>query len=215
MEVKVKMSNDWIEVEDGNENSESGFEGEIWKPELVDEFIIGKYVEMEENVGTENKSTLYHIRTPDDELYKVWGTMVLDTLFQKVELQSEVKLVYKGKKQSKNGRYYKIFKLFHKGGGGASSSSSSTVEKPTQNEENMMDNDAQIMDITREQEHDDQIARGWLERVTNYFVNMGISPNETKLKAEVYNRIGNRDKELGKLDEDMAKKVFKLIEKKG
>lgn len=176
---------EWTEVKDENENAETEFEGKIWKPEMVDEAIIGRYVDMEENVGTNNDSTLYHIRDQKDELWKVWGSKVLDSLFQKVPLQSEVKLVYLGKKQSKAGFYYKVYKLFQKPGGGASSSSSSTVEKPESDEPpviNMMSND-EIEDnpFMNNPEHDAE-ARALITEITDFLLKNEITPDQVGKK---------------------------------
>jgi len=249
---KMKMSDDWNEITDGNENGESEFEGEIWKPEMVDEALIGKYVEIEENVGTNNDSTLYHIRNENGELFKVWGSKVLDGLFKKVPLNSMVKLVYKGKKKSQKGFYYKVYKLFSKQGGeGASASSSSTVEKPENtNQKDLEDNGAKVMQVGPTDEEinriaDQQIQKAngnWYKIIEQYLPkNKEDLEDPEKVAAEYINRLrsdiigtgvknvtpkmirdnvvilvedGNTvEEDLGKLDEEKGKMIFKLLRK--
>jgi hypothetical protein len=227
---------DWEEVTDGNENLESEFEGEIWKPEMVDEALIGKYVEIEENVGTNNDSTLYHIRTVEGELFKVWGSMVLDGLFQKVPLNTEIKLVYKGKKQSKKGFYYKVFKLFQKPGGEPSGSSSSN-QQPKQEQPNI---EAEIMDLSRQTEQakdnkeqdwfdslrpqlpkskedlkdPQKVAIEWINRIRMDLIDNGTKRVTLKMIRDNVNILWQeeeKDFDLGVLDEAMAGRIFKVL----
>jgi len=128
----------WNTVEADSPQDEDD-ESKIWKPELVDEWISGKYFDKDENIGQNNDSTMYHIRDMDGTHYKVWGTMVLDSRMGKVELGKLVKIVYKGKRQSKQGNYYKVFDVAwaepedgDEDGGEKSSPSSSSKPKPSQ-----------------------------------------------------------------------------------
>lgn len=125
----------WNTVEADSPQDEDD-ESKIWKPELVDEWISGKYFDKDENIGQNQDSTMYHIRDQDGTHYKVWGTMVLDSRMGKVEMGKLVKIVYKGKRQSKQGNYYKVFDVAWadaedgEGDGGEPSPSSSTPPKP-------------------------------------------------------------------------------------
>lgn len=90
---------DWIEVKkDEDEKEKTRF----WEPEAVGEFIQGKYLDKEENVG-QYKSNLYTIRTSEGEM-KCWGSTVLDNLMEKVPLSCEVQITFKGKNPSKTGK---------------------------------------------------------------------------------------------------------------
>lgn len=206
----MKMSDDWIDVEDENENMESDFEGSIWKPEMVDEALIGRYVEMEENVGTKNDSTLYHIRKEDGELFKVWGSKLLDGKFDKIPLKSLVKIVYLGKKQSKNGFMYKVFKVQYKAGGGDSQSSSSS--KNRQSDEQAVDD---ILNQTKEPETLDlsgkQTQTGdWFDKLQHYLPEKPEDlENPEKRYAEWINRIRNDIIGTGTKPEKVTIKVIR------
>lgn len=195
----------WVKVED-----EINDDSEIWKPETIGEYKVGKYLNKEENVGLESNSTLYFFKN-EKEKWKVWGSKLLNSLMDKVDLGKEVKIIYQGKRKSQNGAYYKIFEIYtaeedDDENGGENSPSSS-------NQERQSDEEA-VNDIMRE---DEMIARGWLNKVTNDMIGEQKTVDERTLKAEIYNlsQIPAKDGELGVLDMDIAAKVFKLIDKRG
>ena len=72
--------------------------------------IVGTLVERKESVGP-NNSKLYVL---DVEGIKtaVWGSTVLDTKFESVEVGSEVKIVPLGKATSKAGKEYSDYQVF-------------------------------------------------------------------------------------------------------
>jgi hypothetical protein len=129
------MQRKWKKIE--GDTPQDDDESTIWKPDNADEWIVGKYFDLDENIGLKGDSNLYHIRSDDGTHYKVWGSMILDDLMSKVNMGSDVKIVYKGKKQGKN-NFYKLFEVSVPEGedgdeGGESSPSSSKSEsKPSQ-----------------------------------------------------------------------------------
>lgn len=84
---------------------------QIWKPDLVDEWISGRYTNREDNTGLKGDSTLYHI-VDGDKHWKVWGNAVLNSRFKDVPLESLVKIVYCGKRRSQKGNMYNVFDVY-------------------------------------------------------------------------------------------------------
>jgi hypothetical protein len=88
--------------------------GDFWKPEPGNE-LIGEYVQREENVGP-NKSNVYHIKTDEGYIAKVWGCTLLDSRFETMAYGERVKIVFVGNKPAPRrgeGKTFKDFKLFH------------------------------------------------------------------------------------------------------
>ncbi len=97
----------WKEVKRDEEEVEKPI---FWEPEAMGESLQGTYIELEENVGQFN-SKVYTIRGSDGEV-KIWGSTVLDDLMKKVEIGTEVRITYNGKKPSKTGKNpWKDFKV--------------------------------------------------------------------------------------------------------
>lgn len=93
----------WIKKE-SNTNPKWDFE--------KDKELMGTLVSIETEVGP-NNSNLYTIKKADDSIVSVWGTTLLDDRFKKIEIGTEIKLVYLGKTQSeKTGRTYHNFDFF-------------------------------------------------------------------------------------------------------
>lgn len=112
MSLELCIMSDWIEV---NKEEDVDEKVKMWEPELVGDFLQGFYIDKEEGVG-QFKSNLYTLKTSDGEV-KFWGSTVLDDLLVKVPLSCEVKIIYQGKKPSKNGKkFWKDFKVMYKKG---------------------------------------------------------------------------------------------------
>jgi hypothetical protein len=93
---------DWKEATVGD--------GEIWDREKA---IQGTLVKKQENIGP-NESFLYTLRTKDGDV-GVWGSSVLDTKFQEIEVGYEVKVEPLGKTKSpKTGREYFDYKVMYR-----------------------------------------------------------------------------------------------------
>lgn len=97
--------NGWLKVE----------MGDTWKPEKEGDEVIGLYLGKEENVG-ENGSNLYSLESQDHQNISVWGSTVLDIRMKNVKVGEEVKIVFKGLKDSPNrkGKQYKDFEVYHR-----------------------------------------------------------------------------------------------------
>ena|SRR3990167_1565948 len=75
--------------------------------------ISGKLIKIDTEVGT-NGSTVYVLAKEDESEVSFWGSAVLDSRFEKIELGSFVKVVFTGKVDGKNGRSYRGFDVFVK-----------------------------------------------------------------------------------------------------
>ena len=98
------MTDDWVEIG----------AGQAWDYTTEKE-LTGIYVGREENVGP-NNSVLYQIEKEDGEVIGVWNNTVLGDKFQNIGIGDKVKIVYLGMSESKNGKEYHGFKVFHKKG---------------------------------------------------------------------------------------------------
>lgn len=90
--------------------------GDTWNPEKEGDEIVGLFVGKEENVG-ENNSNLYTLEASDDNRsVSVWGTTVLDVRMKNVKVGEEVKIIFKGWKDSptRKGKQYKDFEVYHR-----------------------------------------------------------------------------------------------------
>lgn len=85
---------DWKEVSRPGEMS-------TWKP-AEGEVLEGVLTGISRDIGV-NKSTIYEITTDGDEKVAVWETAVLKSKLEQLEIGSRVKMIYMGKKKSKNG----------------------------------------------------------------------------------------------------------------
>ncbi len=102
-EIMTKSDSDWEEV----------VMSPIWDFEEKKE-LVGVLVDSQENIG-KNKSMLYTFETPDGERWGVWGSTVIDTRMRTAVVGQEIKIVFKGMKQSPTtGRKYKDFTIFKK-----------------------------------------------------------------------------------------------------
>lgn len=83
----------------------------IFKFEKEGDFIEGKLLRVQENVGTHN-SRLYSIESKDG-IKNVWGSQILDERMALVKVDDIVRITYKGlsKNKSKGKNPAKIFKV--------------------------------------------------------------------------------------------------------
>lgn len=78
--------------------------GNFWKPEKVDDTIVGLLVALEKDVG-QNNSMMYTIQQKETgENVNVWGSAVLDSRMKGIAVGEEVKIVYKGLGDKKAGK---------------------------------------------------------------------------------------------------------------
>ena len=86
----------------------------LWTPgeEDVNKVIAeGIFHEISREVGI-NKSTMYSIKEADNGLVGLWGTTVLSSKLERIELGSQVRITYLGKrKSSKSPKGYHDFKV--------------------------------------------------------------------------------------------------------
>jgi len=89
----------------------AGTAGDSWKPENKGDVIQGIYKVKKEDVGI-NKSNVYQLKVSGrDELVSVWGSTVLDTKFEEIELGNEVRIEFLGEVKGKGPKPYKDFKV--------------------------------------------------------------------------------------------------------
>lgn len=94
------MTHDWKEVT-------VAASGETWDKLNP---VEGKFVKVETEIGP-NKSNMYTLATDDGEV-KIWGSTVLDDKLLGVPEGTYVRIVYEGKKPSKNGGQYHDYKVW-------------------------------------------------------------------------------------------------------
>lgn len=82
-----------------------------WEYKDEGDELIGTYICKKENVGIFNQN-IYFINDTNNERRSVFGCNVLDKLFEQVQENDFVKIVFMGKKSSMYGNYLKGFKLF-------------------------------------------------------------------------------------------------------
>lgn len=102
------MTNDWRLI--GGVTDADVFDFNDWEKDAE---IEGLYIEKREDVGP-NNSNMYIIESAEDhENYAVWGTTLLDRRFEKINLNEEVRIIFKGMETSeKSGREYKNFEVY-------------------------------------------------------------------------------------------------------
>jgi len=85
-------------------------EPKLWKPEKVDDEIIGALIGVDSDVG-KYKSKVYHLEN-NGEQNNFFGSTVLDDKMKYCKIGDTIKIVYKGKKQGKNAEYddFEVFK---------------------------------------------------------------------------------------------------------
>ena len=77
---------------------------EIWKPEIKDECIEGKFIKKKDKCGP-NESALYVIDvsaedSEEPEFKSFWGSTVLDDKMDYVEAGDKIKVTYLGKEKN-------------------------------------------------------------------------------------------------------------------
>ena len=83
---------------------------EMWKYEKDGDFIEGVLIKKTPDVGT-NDSMMYSVEASDG-LKNVWGSAILDSRMDFVEVGSKIRITYKGLGEAKAGHNApKIFKV--------------------------------------------------------------------------------------------------------
>ena len=74
--------------------------------------LEGAYIGAQANVGP-NESNMYSIRKDDGEIVKFWGSVLLDTRMPRLQIGSDVKIVYTGSAiNPKSKRTYQTYEVF-------------------------------------------------------------------------------------------------------
>lgn len=84
---------------------------DAWKPEKEGDEITGIYWTKEEGVGR-NGSNMYMLKQDDGEIIGVWGSAIIDSRMSRVQPGREVKIVFRGKIKTQNGREAKNFDVY-------------------------------------------------------------------------------------------------------
>jgi len=98
------MATKWIKI---NTSDMHNFE-EI--PELE-----GKYLEMIPADQAARQSSIITLEKDDGTEIKFRGCTIIDNCFENIAAGERIKVVYKGKRKSKQGTEYKVFDVFHEG----------------------------------------------------------------------------------------------------
>jgi len=110
-EVPVTGNDDWQKVPGDNEEE---FEDDIFKFDEIGQVLEGKYDGFKSNVG-ENNSNLYSIILEDESIAKLWGSKVLDSRMSKIQVGTQIKIEWLGKKKSESGgRSYHTYDVYTK-----------------------------------------------------------------------------------------------------
>lgn len=84
---------------------------DFWIPETENEFIEGVLISKKQDVGV-NKSCVYVVETSLG-VKNVWGSTILDSRMDLIEVGSKIKILYKGLGEKKGGKNPpKIFKVY-------------------------------------------------------------------------------------------------------
>lgn len=73
-----------------------------WKPQEINDELVGVFVKEQQNVGA-NNSMLYNMKI-DGKSMAVWGSAVLDTKMNAVKPGDLIKIQYLGKGEAKAGK---------------------------------------------------------------------------------------------------------------
>jgi hypothetical protein len=96
---------EWVEVGGGGDEQAHDFD--------LEPTLNGVYVEKREGVGS-NNSNIYVIENKQNIRVGMWGSTVIDDRMKKIDIGTEIKVEYIGKKKSANNRYVKQFRVFKK-----------------------------------------------------------------------------------------------------
>lgn len=84
-------------------------ESKIWVPEKDGDSVEGLLLAKRKDVGV-NKSMLYHLQTGEG-IVGVWGSTVLDSRLQLVDVGMNLRITFKGKEKNSKNQDVKIFKV--------------------------------------------------------------------------------------------------------
>ena len=83
----------------------------MWDWESDGEKIEGELIKVDTGVG-KNESNVYTIKAGGGEEVGIWGTAVLDSRLNELELGTKIQIIYKGKKKNpESGRTFKDFSV--------------------------------------------------------------------------------------------------------
>lgn len=84
-------------------------EPNVWKPEQDGDFIEGVLIAKKEKLGP-NESKAYYLEKDSSQVL-VWGSTVLDSRMEFVDIRSYLKITFKGTQKNNKGQDTKIFKV--------------------------------------------------------------------------------------------------------
>ena len=82
---------------------------DTWKP-VEGDAIEGKLIGKRTDVGA-NDSNAYDLQTKEGKQVMLWGSTVLDSRMEYVEVGEQVRITFKATEQNKLGQPVKIFKV--------------------------------------------------------------------------------------------------------
>lgn len=82
-----------------------------WKPQKEGEELIGLFLGSEIVQGEDGEFISYHVRIADGRLMGVSGAS-LEKVFDQIPMQTNIRVVYLGMKESKKKRMFKNFDVF-------------------------------------------------------------------------------------------------------
>ena len=77
-----------------------------WKPGSPGDYIIGKYIKSEEGKGRGEGLTFHHLEDTHGQEVSILGATVLNRKIERIEPGTIIKIEYKGKAKTQNGREY-------------------------------------------------------------------------------------------------------------
>lgn len=104
-----KMQQELTTGQKAQEQKWQKVEPRVWKYENEGDQIEGILQEKRENIGMKNSKAYYIQVRGEREPVMVWGSAILDDRLVLVDVGSEVRITYKGKKGNKKGGQTKHF----------------------------------------------------------------------------------------------------------
>lgn len=102
-----------VKVEDP-EWEEQG-EGTVIEFKKEGDEVTGVLIALEKDIGP-HKSKLYSLKQENGEVFKVWGSKVLDSRMAAIDFGTEIKIKYIKQEKPEKGNAYKVFSVYKKRG---------------------------------------------------------------------------------------------------
>ena len=83
-----------------------------WKPGDPGDYIIGEYLKTEIGKGNGSGLIFHHLKDEDEQEVSILGSTVLNKKMENIEPGMIIKIEYKGKATTNNGRSYKNFAVY-------------------------------------------------------------------------------------------------------